>query len=148
MEHGRSWQSGTLEGYRAAQAEVDAGRFKRVVIPQEYSLSYVYALFATAYDPARYLAQGGSVADPSTSFFPGPGPLRFDPFEVRVVNWRTEPRDPEVLFVIEAAANLPPGFRAVKVVPGVSGHDKLQLIARGGGPMTRLRSSSAAQTAR
>ena len=34
-------------------------------IPQEYSLSYVYALFATAYDPARYLAQGGSVADPT-----------------------------------------------------------------------------------
>jgi 4-amino-4-deoxy-L-arabinose transferase-like glycosyltransferase len=134
VEHGRSWQSGTLEGYRAAQAEVDAGRFKRVVIPQEYSLSYVYALFATAYDPARYLAQGGSVADPSTSFFPGPGPLRFDPYEVRVVNWRTEPRDPEVLFVIEAAANLPPGFRAVKVVPGVSGHDKLQLIAAAEGP--------------
>ena len=44
------------------------------------------------------------------------------------MNWRTEPRDPEVLFVIEAAANLPPGFKAIKVVPGVTGHDKLQLI--------------------
>ena len=60
-----------------------------------------------------------------------------------MVNWRTEPRDPEVLFVIEAAANLPPGYRVVKVVPGVSGHDKLQLIARRWRPMTRLRSSSA-----
>jgi 4-amino-4-deoxy-L-arabinose transferase-like glycosyltransferase len=129
VEHGQSWQSGTLEGYRAAKAEVDAGHFKRIVIPQEFSLSYVYALYATAYDPRLYLAQGGSVADATTSFYPGPGPLRFDPFEVRVVNWRTEPRDPEVLFVIEAAANLPQGFKAIKVVPGVSGHDKLQLIA-------------------
>jgi 4-amino-4-deoxy-L-arabinose transferase-like glycosyltransferase len=132
-EQGRSWQSGNLEGYRAAMAEVEAGHYTRIVIPQEFSLSYVYALYATGYDPARYLSQGGSVADPTTSFYPGPGPLRFDPFEVRVVNWRTEPRDPQVLFVIEAAANLPQGFKAIKVVPGVTGHDKLQLITAADG---------------
>jgi 4-amino-4-deoxy-L-arabinose transferase-like glycosyltransferase len=133
-EQGRSWQSGNLEGYRAAMAEVEAGHYKKIVVPQEFSLSYVYALYATGYDPARYLAQGGSVADATTSFYPGPGPLRFDPFEVRVVNWRTEPRDPDVLFVIEAAANLPQGFKAIKVVPGVTGHDKLQLITAADGP--------------
>jgi len=132
-EQGRSWQSGNLEGYRAAMAEVEAGHYKKIVVPQEFSLSYVYALYATGYDPARYLAQGGSVADATTSFYPGPGPLRFDPFEVRVVNWRTEPRDPDVLFVIEAAANLPQGFKAIKVVPGVTGHDKLQLITAADG---------------
>ena len=50
-----------------------------------------------------------------------------------MVNWRTEPRDPDVLFVIEAAANLPQGFKAIKVVPGVTGHDKLQLITAADG---------------
>jgi hypothetical protein len=134
VEHGRSWQSGLLEGYQAAQAEVDDGRFKRIVIPQESSLTYVYALYATRYDPAAYLAQGGSVFDVNNSFYPGPGPLRFDPFEVRIVNWRTEPRDPETLYVIEAASNLPSGFKAVKVIAGISGHDRVQLITAAEGP--------------
>ena len=68
------------------------------------------------------------------------GPLRFDPYEVRVVNWRTEPRDPEVLFVIEAAANLPR-------VPGGEGRPRCQRARQAAahraasGPMTRLRSS-------
>ena len=32
-EQGRSWQSGNLEGYRAAMAEVEAGRYKQIVDP-------------------------------------------------------------------------------------------------------------------
>jgi hypothetical protein len=129
IEHAQSWQSGMLEGFRAAQAEVDAGRYQRVVIPQEMSLSYIYALYATGYDPRAYLAQGGSVVDPEGPFFPGPGPLRFAPFEVRVVDWSTEPRRPEVLYVLEATYRLPPWLRVVKVIPGLGGQDKLQLAA-------------------
>lgn len=129
VEHATSWQSGMLEGYRAARAEVDAGRFERVVIPQEMSASYIYALFGTAYDPQSYLLQGGSVVDPAGSFFPYPGPLRFRPFEVRVVDWGSEPRRPEALYVLEASNRLPPGLRVVKVIRDAGGQDKLQLVA-------------------
>ncbi len=125
-----------LEGFRAAQAEVDAGRYRRVVIPQEMSPSYIYALYANGYDPHSYLTQGGSVVDPSGPFFPAPGPLQFRPYEVRVVDWRTEPRLPEVLYVLEASNRLPPGLevvKVVKVVKGVGGRDRLQLVAAPGG---------------
>ena len=148
VEYGRSWQSGTLEGYRAAQAEVDSGRFKRVVIPQEYSLSYVYALFATAYDPARYLAQGGSVADPSTSFYPGPGPAPFRP--LRGAGGELAHGAPRPGGAVRDRGRREPPSR----VPGSEGRHRRQRAGQaaayrgGGGPMTRLKSSSAAQTAR
>jgi hypothetical protein len=132
VEHDRSWQSGLLEGYRAAQAQVDAGRFERVVIPQQMALSYVYALYATAYDPRAYLAQGGSVVDPSGPFYPGPGPLRFRPFEVRPVDWQQEPRAPGVLYVLEGTARVPPGLQVVEVIKSLSGHERMQLVAFAG----------------
>src|SRR5688500_11580545 len=62
VEAGRAWNAGMLEGYRAAHALADepSDSYRRIVIPEEMGLSYIYALFATEYDPARYLAQGGT----------------------------------------------------------------------------------------
>ena len=116
LEQGRSWSSGVLEGFRAAQAEVEAGRFDRVVIAQQSGLNYAHALFATAYDPQAYLAQGGTVVDPSQ-------PLRFRPFEMRPVDWRAEPRAPDVLYVVGGGTSIPPGGRVVSTIKGAGGHD-------------------------
>ncbi|HEX2033056.1 MAG TPA: glycosyltransferase family 39 protein [Chloroflexota bacterium] len=129
VEHGQSWNSGRLEAYRAAAAEVATGRFERVVIPQEIWGDYVYALYATRYDPRAYLAQGGSVVDPEGPFYPAPGPLQFEPFEVRVVDWSVEPRRPEVLYVLHASTRKPAGLEVVSVIKGVTAQDAMQLLA-------------------
>ncbi|HEX2186724.1 MAG TPA: glycosyltransferase family 39 protein, partial [Chloroflexota bacterium] len=113
-EHDDAWSSGWLETFRVAQAEVDAGRFSRVVIPADLPtprVGYIYALFGTAYDPAAYLAQGGTSTSRRWPWYPEPGPLAFRPFEVRVVEWEEEARRPDTLYVHPPGRRLPDGTR-------------------------------------
>jgi hypothetical protein len=91
-------------------------------------LSYVYALFGTQYDPASYLAQGGSKADPTYHAYPAPGPMTFTPFELRTVDWRTEPHDPRVLYVTEGGSRPPAGTEVVHVTKAPDGRDAIQLV--------------------
>ena len=123
VEYDSSFQSGWLETFAAAQAAVDAGPYRQVVIPADLPLpgaGYAHALFATAYDPHRYLAQGGSNQDARHRVFA--------PFVVREVNWEHEPRDPEVLYVHPPGERLPPGTRVVEEITSVSGRDVFRLI--------------------
>jgi uncharacterized membrane protein len=133
-EHDGAWSSGWLEAFRAAQAQVDSGHYSRVVIPEDLPwprVAYIYALFATAYDPGDYLAQGGTRSSRQWRWYPEPGPLRFTPFELRAVDWGREPRSPDTLYVYPADRRLPDGAEAVLVVKRTSGsgRDALQLIA-------------------
>jgi 4-amino-4-deoxy-L-arabinose transferase-like glycosyltransferase len=133
-EHDGAWSSGWLETFRAAQSQVDAGRYARVVIPEDLPwprVGYIYALFATAYDPEQYLAQGGTRSSLRWRWYPEPGPMRFHPFELRAVDWAQEPRAADTLYVYPADRRLPDGTRAVVVVKRTSGsgQEALQLIA-------------------
>ena len=88
QEHDGAWSSGWLETFRAAQNEVDSGRYARVVIPDDLPtprVAYIYALFGTAYSPERYLAQGGTRSSLLWRWYPEPGPMTFEPFELRAV---------------------------------------------------------------
>jgi 4-amino-4-deoxy-L-arabinose transferase-like glycosyltransferase len=133
-EHDGAWSSGWLETFRAAQSQVDAGRYARVVIPEDLPpprVAYIYALFATAYDPEQYLAQGGTRSSLRWRWYPEPGPMQFRPFELRAVDWAQEPRAADTLYVYPADRRLPDGTRAVVVVERTSGsgQEALQLIA-------------------
>jgi len=132
-EHAGSFKSGWLETFALADAEVRAGRSDRVYIPSDVPAlgnAYLYALFATAYDPAAYLAQGGSRANPSSPYYPSPGPMRFDPFDVRLEEMAefAERPVPRTLYVYSANAPLPPGARVVRDMRELSGRVALRLI--------------------
>jgi hypothetical protein len=133
-EHDGAWSSGWLEAFRTAQSEVDSGRYARVVIPEDLAwprVGYIYALFGTAYDPQRYQSQGGTRSSRRWRWYPEPGPMRFEPFELRAVDWGREPREGDTLYVYPADRRLPDGTEAVAVVKRTSGsgQDALQLIA-------------------
>ena len=125
-EHALSWSDGWLETFRRAQAEVDAGRYDRVVIPHGLpgpGVTYIYALVATAYDPQRYLDQGGSRSGA------GGGAFRFAPFEERQVDFAAEPRDPRALYLYPVDRELPADARTVTVITGTGDRPVVQLIA-------------------
>jgi hypothetical protein len=125
------WQSGALETFRTAQALVDGGDYKTVVLPSDVGGGlYVFALFATQYDPARYLAQGGTKTDLRWPRFPEPGPFRFDPFEVRVVDWDREARQPLTLYLWHGDLDPPAGTRIVRVIRNIRGDPALRMIDR------------------
>jgi 4-amino-4-deoxy-L-arabinose transferase-like glycosyltransferase len=128
VEHDAAWSSGALEAFRAAQAEVAAGNATQIVVPYEIDTAYVYALFASRYDPHVYLASGGtSQRRPRTNDLP-PGPLRFGPWEIRDVQWSQEPPDPRTLYLVCCGRPGPPNGRVLQEIAGPSGRDPYRLI--------------------
>lgn len=132
-EHAGSFSSGWLETFALADAEVRAGGSDSVYIPSDLPApkdAYIYALFATAYDPAAYLAQGGSRANPSSPYYPSAGPMHFVPFEVRPEKMAAfaEQPAPRTLYVYSADAPLPPGARVVRDMRALSGRVTLRLV--------------------
>lgn len=128
LEHDRAWYSGWLEAFQLAAREVEHGRARRIVVPPEVREGYVYALFASKYDPALYLVHGGSTASPDWALYPEPGPMRFPPWDVRRVDWAAEPRSPDTLYVLGAWNQIPAGARVIATTRGPSGREALRVL--------------------
>jgi hypothetical protein len=59
--------------------------------------------------------------------------MTFAPFDVRPVNWSSEPRDPTVLYVLDGPARPPAGTETVHLERGPDGTPILQLVRFSGG---------------
>ena len=126
LEYAPYWLDGTLEAFTYAQSRVDDGTFRRVVIPSHTQAIYLYAVWATGYAPSRYLAHGGTgQIDRATV-----APLRFDPFEQRVVSWPDEPGSPDTLYAfLKIDGRQPPArARIVREVRDAGGEVRVVLF--------------------
>ncbi len=130
VEYASYWLDGVLEAFTDAQARIDAGEFRRVVIPPHVEATYLYALWATRYDPARFLSFGGT-GQRGTA---GRGALRFDPFEMRGADWPAEPADPATLYAFLVMPNrpLPARARVVREVHDRAGDIRVVLFTLAG----------------
>jgi 4-amino-4-deoxy-L-arabinose transferase-like glycosyltransferase len=130
VEYPSYWLDGVLEAFAEAQARVATGEFRRVVIPPNRGDTYLYALWATRYDPTRYLSFGGTGQRGTL----GRGSLRFDPFEMRGVDWPAEPADPTTLyaFVIMPGRAIPPRARVVHEIRDRGGDIRVVLFTLAG----------------
>ena len=97
-----------------------------MIIPPNNGDVYLHALWATLYDPARYLSVGGTGQRGTL----GRGELRFDPFEMRGVDWPAEPVDPTTLyaFVMMPGRTVPPRARVVDEVRDRGGDVRVVLF--------------------
>ena len=126
LEYAPYWLDGTLEAFAYAQSRVDDGTFRRVVIPSHTQAIYLYALWETRYAPSRYLRHGGTgQLDRATV-----APLRFDPFEQRVVSWPDEPGSTDTLYAfLKIDGRQPPSrARIVREVRDAGGEVRVVLF--------------------
>lgn len=130
VEHASAWMDGLLEAFADAQARLDAGEFRRVVIPPHDGATYLYALWATRYDPARFLSFGGTGQRGTL----GRGNLRFDPFEMRGIDWAAEPAESTTLyaFVITPGRTIPARARIVREIRDRGGDVRVALFTLAG----------------
>ena len=128
VEQAMAWQSGWLQGFATAKQEVDRGRYTRVVIDSDLEVGYIFALVGTQYDPRHYLDQGGTRIAEDWPSYPEPGPLTFEPFEVRAVNWADVPRGDGTLYVVNGSNTLPAGARSVAEIRNIAGQAALRLV--------------------
>jgi hypothetical protein len=129
-EYASYWLDGVLEAFAEAQARVGAGEFRRVIIPPNDATVYLHALWSTQYDPARFLSFGGTGQRGTL----GRGSLRFDPFEMRGVDWFAEPADPSTLYayVVTPGRTIPPRARIVREIRDRAGDVRVLLFTLGG----------------
>jgi 4-amino-4-deoxy-L-arabinose transferase-like glycosyltransferase len=91
-EYSEYWQY----GYKEAVAYTEANKlnYEKIVVSTTLDQSYMFFLFYTKYDPALYLAGGGTR---SGSFEEMNN--RFDTYEFRKIDWSRERRDGTILYV-------------------------------------------------
>ncbi|MFH0749596.1 MAG: glycosyltransferase family 39 protein [Candidatus Gottesmanbacteria bacterium] len=100
-EFSEYWQQGNKEAVMLT--EKLKSKYDKVVVSTQIEQSYMFFLFYTKYDPALYLAGGGTN---SGSFEEAKN--KFDKYEFRVIKWSQEKRDGSILYV-GAPGDMPRG---------------------------------------
>jgi hypothetical protein len=85
-EYSEYWQYGYKEA--VALTETLKAKYQKVVVSTTLDESYMFFLFYTKYDPAKYLASGGTQTD-----------RHFDKYEFRKIDWAHEKFDGTTLYV-------------------------------------------------
>lgn len=100
-EFSEYWQYGNKEAVMVT--EKLKSKYDKVVVSTQIEQSYMFFLFYTKYDPAAYLAEGGTN---SGSFAEAKN--KFDTYEFRMIDWSKEKRDGSILYV-GAPGDMPHG---------------------------------------
>lgn len=91
-EVSESWQYGYKEAVVYTQNE--GARYKKIIVSTKLEQPHMFFLFYLKYDPARYLAEGGTA---SGGFEEKRN--RFDKYEFRPIIWDKEVHDGETLYI-------------------------------------------------
>jgi 4-amino-4-deoxy-L-arabinose transferase-like glycosyltransferase len=91
-ENSQYWQYGYKEAI--ALTEKLKGKYQKVVVSTKLDQSYMFFLFYTKYDPAVYLAEGGTKSGSFEETNNG-----FNKYEFRPIKWSAEKRDGTILYV-------------------------------------------------
>ncbi len=92
-EYSQNWQYGYAQAVQ--YAEVHKGKYEKIVVSTALEQPHMFFLFYTKYDPAKYLAQGGTASG-------GFKEIRnhFDKYEFRPIgNWAKENHNGETLYI-------------------------------------------------
>ena len=91
-EFSEFWQYGYKEAVTYTEAHKSG--YKKIVVSTSLDMSYMFFLFYSKYDPALYLAAGGTKSG-------GFAEVRnsFDTYEFRKIDWSKERRDGTILYV-------------------------------------------------
>lgn len=93
VEYSRFWQYGYREAVMYATA--NRSQYKKIVVSTKLEQPHMFFLFFTKYDPATYLAEGGTASGGFAEWR-----NRFDIFEFRPIpNWAEENRDGTTLYI-------------------------------------------------
>lgn len=93
VEYSRFWQYGYREA--ASYAIAHKSEYKKIVVSTKLEQPHMFFLFFTKYDPATYLAEGGTASGGFAEWR-----NRFDIFEFRPIpDWAAESRDGTTLYI-------------------------------------------------
>lgn len=111
LEFSKSWQYGYKQAVEFAQAH--KSQYKKIVVSTKLEQPHMFFLFYTKYDPAKYLAEGGTV---SGGFEERNN--RFDVYEFRTIQWDREIHDGNTLYIGTPGEIPSPGTLTISYLNG------------------------------
>lgn len=91
-EYSKYWQYGYKEAVEYAQSV--RGKYKNIVVSTSLEQPHMFFLFFLAYDPVKYLSEGGTASGGFKEVR-----NKFDIYEFRPINWEKEVTDGTVLYI-------------------------------------------------
>lgn len=112
------WQYGRKQAVEYAESVKN--KYDRIVVSIKLEQPHMFFLFYTGYDPASYIARGGTAS----------GGFRetqnaFGKYEFRTINWAHEVRDGRTLY-IGLPGELP--ANAIKTIRYLDGHEAIRIV--------------------
>lgn len=118
QEYSKYWQYGYKEAVE--YAEEHKGAYQKIVVSTSLEQPHMFFLFYTAYDPIKYLANGGTASGGFAEMR-----NRFDKYEFRpILEWNQEKHDGSILY-IGSPKEIPPG--GAKVISFLDGFDAIRI---------------------
>ncbi len=91
-EYSKYWQYGYKEAVEYAQSV--RGNYRKIVVSTNLEQPHMFFLFFLAYDPAKYLAEGGTASGGFKEVR-----NKFDIYEFRPIHWEKEVTDGTILYI-------------------------------------------------
>lgn len=91
-EYSRFWQYGYAQAVQYAESH--KSKYKKIVVSTALEQPHMFFLFYTAYDPAKYLAEGGTSSGGFAEI-----QNKFGIYEFRPIHWGSEIHDGSVLYI-------------------------------------------------
>lgn len=116
-EYSQWWQHGREEAALYAESVKDS--YDQIVVSTELEQPHMFFLYFLAYDPVKYLEEGGTASGGFAEYR-----NKFDKFIFREIHWDNEIHDGSVLYI-----GLPDEIRAssIKTIQYVDGSDAIRI---------------------
>lgn len=111
QEVSKDWQYGYKEAVAYVQNE--GARYVKVVVSTKLEQPHMFFLYFLKYDPAKYLAEGGT----SSGGF-AEKRNRFDKYEFRPIQWATEVKDGTILYIGHPSEISGSGLMTIRYLDG------------------------------
>lgn len=116
-EYSDYWQYGYKQA--VAYAESHKGEYKKIVVSTKLEQPHMFFLFYTKYDPAKYLAGGGTASGGFAEV-----KNHFDVYDFRPIHWDSEIKDGTTLY-IGTPGEIPSG--SLEVIRYLDGRDAIHI---------------------
>ncbi len=116
------WQYGRKKAVEVAENLKDS--YKKVVVSTSLEQPHMFWLYYLQYDPALYLAEGGT----TSGGFAEEG-NKFDRYEFRPIDWQKDREEENVLFV-GLPEEFPKGIRTIKTIYYLNGEEAIKIVRK------------------
>lgn len=122
LEYSQEWQYGRKEA--VSYVKENYNQYAKIVVSTKLEQPHMFFLFYLKYDPAKYLAEGGTASGGFAEWR-----NKFDKYEFRPIEWSKEIKDGKILYV-GMPQEFPGGINTLKTIYYLDGEEAIKIVEK------------------